>query len=102
MGYTVNMKQARNTNEKAKGDDMKDVTCLGRVITRTSTQEHFETASRDAGRRAKTLRKLGIQATVSPLGLQVTNLGLVKLTMVTIEHEGRPEDVPSVRISHDL
>lgn len=54
-------------------------------------QETYETASRDAGRRAKELRAAGYEARVSSLGMQVTPLGLLKLTIVSIG-PGRHED----------
>ena len=47
-------------------------------------QETYETASRDAGRRARQLRAAGYQVTVSSLGPQVTSLGMIKTTLVDI------------------
>ena len=71
----------------------------GIVGTGTWRQEHYETASRDAGKRARELRALGYAVVVSGLGLQVTPVGLVKMTMVTIrpqpgqDYLGRIPDV---------
>jgi len=47
-------------------------------------QESYETATRDAGKRAKQLRQLGYQVTVGAMGPQVTPVGVIKLTMVDI------------------
>jgi hypothetical protein len=47
-------------------------------------QEHFESASGHARARASQLRKLGLRVTVSPLGLQVTSVGTVRMTMLTV------------------
>jgi len=47
-------------------------------------QESYETASRDAGRRSRQLRKLGYKVAVGSMGPQVTPVGTVKLTMVTV------------------
>lgn len=63
-----------------------DVICYGLVRGRDWQQEHYETARKDAGRRARELRKAGFKVAVSPLGLQVTNVGTVRMTMVTIHH----------------
>lgn len=63
---------------------MKTVKCLSQVNNGNWCQESYETASRDAGRRAKELRALGYKVTVCSLGMQVTRWGLVKLTMVDI------------------
>ncbi len=60
------------------------------------TQESYETASRHAVERAKQLRLLGFTVTVSALGLQVTGVGLLKMSMVTI-NAGRDE-LPTVKI----
>lgn len=54
------------------------------VRTASCQQESYETASRSAAKRSRQLRKLGYQVTTSPMGLQVTPWGFVKLTMVTI------------------
>ena len=61
-----------------------DVTCYG--ITRGADwqQEMYETASRHAGRRARQLRKAGHRVSVGALGWQVTRVGRVKMTMLTI------------------
>jgi hypothetical protein len=64
----------------------KPVTCYSKVRGWDWQQEIYESASRDAGRRAKQLRKLGFTITTSPMGLQVTRVGLVKLTMLNVHH----------------
>ena len=64
------------------------------VRTRNSQQEHYETASRDARKRAAQLRKLGFRVSVSPLGPQVTNLGKVRMTLLTVHDPGEREIPP--------
>lgn len=79
------------------------MTCYGRVNDGRWAQESYETASRDAGRRAKQLRAAGYGVVVGSLGPQVTGVGVVRMTMVTImpgTHEdtfGLPE-VTTVRL----
>jgi hypothetical protein len=62
--------------------------CILRVGTGTWTQETYESASRDAGRRTRQLRKLGFTARSSAMGEQITDMGRIKLTMVNIDHTG--------------
>lgn len=47
-------------------------------------QETYETGSKDIKARAKVLRKLGYKVISSNMGMQVTEHGLVKLTMLDI------------------
>jgi hypothetical protein len=61
------------------------MTCYLAVRTRNGQQESYESASRDAGRRVRQLRKLGYKAYSSPLGPQVTRVGIIRLTLVTVE-----------------
>lgn len=70
----------------------KTIRCYGRVVTRSACQEWYETASRDAGRRARELRSLGFKVNVCGMGYQVTPVGQVKMTLVTIAHDG--ENIP--------
>jgi len=65
------------------------MTCYGITNGRTWTQEVYETASRDAGRRTRQLRKAGYVANSFPMGSQATPVGTIKLTMVTIQN---PDD----------
>lgn len=58
--------------------------CLTQVNNGNWCQESYETASRDAGKRTRQLRKMGYVANSSPLGMQVTQYGLIKLTMVDV------------------
>lgn len=69
--------------------------CYGLVNGGTWQQEHYETASRDAGKRAKQLRKLGFRVTVCPLGMQVTKAGLVKMTMVDVRGIVGMNEIPA-------
>lgn len=65
-------------------------------------QEHYESASRAAGKRARQLRKLGLKVIVSPLGSQVTSVGTVNMTMLTVStadfRSPEPSDLPAVRM----
>ena len=65
----------------------------------THQDEHYETSSRDARRRASELRKLGFRVVASPLGPQVTSVGVVKMTMLTIYHNGREVPAPEKVVS---
>jgi len=58
--------------------------CYLQVFGRNWTQEHYDTMSGDARRRASQLRKVGFKATCCSLGMQVTNVGRVRMTMVDI------------------
>jgi len=58
--------------------------CYLQVVGRNWIQEHYETASGDARKRAIQLRKAGFQAKSHGLGPQVTNVGIIKMTMVDI------------------
>ena len=75
----------------------KEITCYGQVIGRGFLNEWYETASRDAGRRAKVLRKAGFKASVCAMGTQVTNVGYVKMTLVSV-HADDFEGLPSVKV----
>jgi len=68
--------------------------CYGQTNGFEWTQEMYETASRDAGRRARQLRKAGYRATVCPMGFQVTGVGIVRMTMVDIR--GTSEQIMSL------
>jgi len=57
-------------------------------------QEHYESSTRDARKRAARLRSLGFNVTVSALGHQVTNVGLVRMSMITI-HNLAAQEVPA-------
>ena len=60
------------------------MTCYGITGNADWCQEVYETASKDAGRRARELRKLGYDVRVGGLGWQVTRVGRVKMTLVHI------------------
>jgi hypothetical protein len=70
------------------------VACYGVVRGWDWQQEHYETASRDAGRRARGLRRLGFRVSVAPLGPQVTRAGVVRMSMLTVYHLNG-SDVPA-------
>ena len=58
--------------------------CYGVFTNGRWRQEVYESASRDAGRRARQLRALGLAVVVSALGPQVTRVGTVRLTQVHV------------------
>jgi hypothetical protein len=62
----------------------KEMKVLNTVNNGSFCQETYETASRDAGKRAKVLRQLGYQVSVSSIGSQISPLGVVKMTMVDV------------------
>ena len=74
--------------------------CYGQVKTRNSCQETYETASRHAAARGRQLRAAGFRCWASPLGLQVTSVGTVKLTIVTImpKQDSYFDALPEVRM----
>lgn len=74
--------------------------CLSHVTTRSATQEWYETASGHAKLRAQQLRAAGFKVTVSAMGGQVTPLGAMKLTLLTVDHRGEPDLLPPVRHDH--
>lgn len=83
----------------ASGDS--DFTSMLVVKGRGWRQESYDSESGDARRRAAQLRRLGYQATASSLGSQVTPLGRMRMSIVTIR-PGRTgdeylENVPEVR-----
>lgn len=73
--------------------------CYGQTGTATWCQEWYETASRDAGKRARQLRKLGYKVFVSSQGDQITSDGRCKMTLVSV-YPGSNEylDLPAVEI----
>jgi hypothetical protein len=79
---------------------MSDITCYLQVRGRNSIQETYETASRHAAKRARQLRKVGYRCVASALGLQVTAVGLIKLTVLTIciDRPEQHDDLPPVRV----
>ena len=82
------------------------ITCYGATQGPDWRQEVYETASRDAGKRAREVRKAGFQVVTAGMGTQVTPMGTVKLSIVTIERRGDDgirrlfgaDEVPPVRV----
>ena len=66
--------------------------CYSQVNAGHWCQEHYDSASRDAGRRVRQLRKAGWAARSVPLGVQVTPVGRVRMTMVDIRPTQERED----------
>ena len=65
--------------------------CYGQVNSGTWCQETYETISKDAGKRTRQLRTAGYQAFSAVLGPQVTPVGTVKMTLVTIRPGGHAD-----------
>lgn len=75
------------------------IKCYGRVRNGNWQQEWYETASRDARRRAMQLRKAGYNVIVSTMGEQVTPVGRVKMTLLTVMNvSDEMPDVTEIRI----
>lgn len=73
--------------------------CYGQTNGFEWTQESYETASRDAGRRARQLRKAGYKVVVCAQGMQVTPVGLVNMTLVDIRgNAAQMQNLPPVNI----
>jgi len=87
----------------ANTDKTKTVTCYRQVIGRDThgcrwLQEAYETASRDAGRRARELRKAGFTVFVEGMGPQRTNDGMVNMSLLTVyQYDADRLEVPPVR-----
>lgn len=75
---------------------MKNPQCYLQVRFRDHVQEHYETASYDAARRSAQLRKAGFRVISSALGPQVTNVGVVRMTMLTAY--GDLDNLPIVNV----
>lgn len=71
--------------------------CYLLVRGRNFQQEHYETKSRDARKRARQLRALGFHVSVSAMGPQVTSVGIVKMTMISIHNPGS-EEIPNPEV----
>jgi hypothetical protein len=68
--------------------------CLLQVPFRNHVQESYESASGDARLRAKQLRKSGFRVVTESMGMQVTGLGLMRLTLLTAY--GNMDNLPQV------
>jgi hypothetical protein len=58
--------------------------CYGQVNSGRFCQEWYESASRDARRRARQLRAAGYDVTVAPMGPQMTGVGVIRMTLVDV------------------
>jgi hypothetical protein len=87
-------------NREPKEKAMTNPVCCLQVNSGRWCQESYETASYHAGIRANNLRKAGYQVSVSPMGLQLTRVGLIKLTLVDIRPGSNPDtcELPAVEI----
>lgn len=68
---------------------------LSVVRGRNFQQETYETGSRESRERAAQLRKAGFRVTTSSMGSQVTPVGRIKLTLLTI-HDPGDREIPPV------
>lgn len=77
-----------------------EMVCYGRTVSRGSIQEWYETSARTARRRAKELRAAGFSVSVAPMGIQVTKLGRIKMTLVSAHFDPTRQvpELPPVRI----
>ena len=85
---------------KAKAIEIPGMICCGQVKTASWCQEWYETASRDARKRAAHLRKCGYAVRVSSMGTQLTSVGDIKMTLVDIRPGANADMVglPEVRV----
>lgn len=60
-------------------------------------QETYDSASRTAGKRARQLRKHGFRVTCSPLGPQITPVGKINLTLISVDTDA-PWDLPKAGV----
>lgn len=72
-----------------------NVTCYGVVNFGDHQQEHYESASGDARKRANELRALGYKVTAAPMGPQVTSVGTVNMTMLNVSWEDGKDAPPA-------
>lgn len=72
--------------------------CYSRTCGAGWCQEWYESASRDARKRASNLRSLGYRVHVSSMGRQVTPLGSLAMSLVDIRDWPRGEPPPSPRL----
>lgn len=75
----------------------KAITCYGQYHSQGATQEWYETASRDAGRRTRELRKAGFRCVSEGMGSQVTPVGRVAMTLVHVWRDDAA-DLPPVNV----
>ncbi len=71
------------------------VTCYGQTIGHNWVQEWYETWSRHARKRAKQLRDSGFYVAVSPGSMQVTDVGRVKMSLLSAY--GDPNNLPELK-----
>ena len=80
-------------------DDYGEPTCYLQIKSQDWCQEWYETDSRDAGKRARALRKAGFRVYTGIPSEQVTSVGRIRMTLLTImPGENRDLDLlPPVR-----
>ncbi len=61
-----------------------NVVCYGIIRSLSCQQEWYETAARTASRRAAELRRQGFRVVVSPMGFQVTPVGTLKMSLLSV------------------
>jgi hypothetical protein len=75
---------------------MKTPICYLQVLFHGHVQESYETASKHAGIRARELRKAGFRVATSAMGPQVTNVGVVNMTL--LDAFGDMDTLPPVQL----
>ncbi len=78
---------------------MTDLRCYSQTGTYRWSQEWYETSSRDAQRRARELRALGYIARCASGGFQITEVGRIKMTLISIG-PGQHEDLADLPQPH--
>ena len=78
------MTPSERVRRETKALFKRDMICSLQVNTGNWCQESYESSTRDADRRAKQLRLLGYVVHVMGLGLQVTALGSIRMSIVDV------------------
>ena len=93
-----NRKSKIENRKSGKRKSKKNVTAYGVVRGANFQQEWYETASKDAGVRTRELRKAGFRVSTQGMGPQVTPVGTVKMTLLSIYSPGDREIPPPERV----
>jgi hypothetical protein len=93
--------KTRQEKMNATGTETKRglMNCYLQVIGRNFVQESYDTMSGDARRRAAQLRKAGFLAKTRSLGMQVTDVGRVRMSLVDVRFApGYRDDVENLPV----
>jgi len=85
---------------QTEGGKTMEIVCYNQVNRGDWCQEIYDTQSRNAGRRARLLRRAGYDVRVQALGPQITRVGRVKMTILHITPGTHQDtyDLPPVKI----